>query len=66
MATSIKQQHKQVGYRVLDQICKTLLANSKTSSSQNMQIDGLSWVGASWERSLELAEMEYDLWKPKK
>ena len=33
MATSIKQQRKQVGYLVLDQICKTLLANSKTSSS---------------------------------
>jgi len=30
MATSIKQQRKQVGYLVLDQICKTLLANSKT------------------------------------
>jgi len=30
MATSIRQQRKQVGYLVLDQICKTLLANSKT------------------------------------
>lgn len=30
MATSIKQQRKQVGYLVLDQICKTLLANSRT------------------------------------
>ena len=30
MATSIKQQRKQVGYLVLDQISKTLLANSRT------------------------------------
>lgn len=35
METLIRQQHKQVGYRVLDQICKTLLANSKTYLSPN-------------------------------
>ena len=23
---------------------------------------GLSWVGASWQRSLELAEEEYKMW----
>ncbi len=26
--------------------------------------DGLSWVGASWERGLQLAEEEYKLWNP--
>ena len=31
----------------------------------NKNEDGLSWVGASWQRSLELAELEYQLWQPK-
>jgi len=26
--------------------------------------DEMSWAGASWQRSFELTEQEYALWKP--
>ena len=55
MAISIKQQRKQVGYLVLDQICKTLLANSRTSSSPSTftkeeieQAKNIPWALRDW------------------
>ena len=30
-----------------------------------MNDDGMSWAGASWARSLELAELDYQAWRPK-
>ena len=58
MATSIKRQHKQVGYRVLDQICKTLLANSKTSLSPNTSTKDIPWALRDWSYE---ANGEYEI-----
>lgn len=45
--------------------CKTSPPTYKTSSSVDTQIDGLSWIGASWLRSQQLAEEDYKQWLPK-
>ena len=65
MVNSTKQQQFQDGSARPNQTCKTLQPSYKTSSLAGMSIDGLSWAGASWQRSLKLAEEEYKSWQPK-